>query len=394
MSKHDMSVRFSKLDHQSLNHFCLKYAIDPQYKSTPPLPHHRITDCPDGCYAFQKPWRQPDDELNVVDPCYEKFDTDLYGLLVKHSTPLQCFPEHVLIMTGLSRNWPYVSAEPIIKDGDEEISLLKYMENKDLGDVKLTSRFLAEHEDNIFDRTQGICYEGGPTRERMPETEMVAKKMEYCGRGIQVSWYRMRMTLQHRKKSSTPAKGRKMAAKKTIKVVEALQKELGDARAEGEERLKVEREMVERLNGELKVERREKLWLQKSLERVSSERQWLIQEGFEYVINRLHRSQEYLKPLGAVMSKLWSSEAHDGVVEGYACCKAGVDLEHLGLYKPKAEEFRKAADELEHMRFPYVVALSQSTEGTLDDLKALEPEAMDEEEDEVAAAGGGDQTNR
>ncbi|KAI3743916.1 hypothetical protein L1987_56986 [Smallanthus sonchifolius] len=428
---------------------------------------------------FKMPWRQPDDEsLNDVDPHYEKFDTDLYGLLVKHPTPLQCFPEHILIMAGLSRNWAYVNAEPILKDGDEEKSLVKYMENKGVGAVKLTSHFLAKHENNILDRTQGICYEGGPSRERMIETEMVVKenvsetpfepevsaspskkrknvlvvssignivvealksagmrsakrrrkKIVFSESGESadetapksvpelvagwyerktkrevrlrdwISRYRMRMTLQHRKiekltkKSSTPAKGRKMVAKKTIKVVEALQKELKDARVEGEERLKVEREMVERLNGELEVERHEKLWLQKSLERVSSERQWLIQEGFESVINRLHRSQEYLKPLGAVMSKLWSSGAHDGVVEGYACCKAGLALEHLGLYKPNAEEeLRKAADELEHMRFPYVVALSQSTEGTLDDLKALEPEGTNDEEEEVA---GGDQSDR
>ncbi|KAK1425190.1 hypothetical protein QVD17_20536 [Tagetes erecta] len=98
-------------------------------------------------------WREHYDQLNVIDHRFEQVDEKLYGLLVEHQMPLQPFPEHVLIITGLSQNWLYEDAEPILKDGDDEIDLVKYMEKKDLGVVKFTFRFLEEHEVNILDRT-------------------------------------------------------------------------------------------------------------------------------------------------------------------------------------------------------------------------------------------------
>ncbi|KAK1425186.1 hypothetical protein QVD17_20532 [Tagetes erecta] len=129
----------------------------------------------------------------------------------------------------------------------------------------------------------------------------------------------------------------------------------------------------------------ERVQLEMLLEQVSFEQKWLIKEGFEYVINRLHRSEEFLGPLGAVQSKLWSSAVHDGVVGGYAHCEAGVALEEVELYDPEAEkEFKKTVYELEHVKYPYVEALSQCTNRALDELKALEPMGM---EDEVDAAG-------
>ncbi|KAJ0439263.1 hypothetical protein HanHA300_Chr16g0623371 [Helianthus annuus] len=125
----------------------------------------------------------------------------------------------------------------------------------------------------------------------------------------------------------------------------------------------------------------ERVSLEKTLERVLSERQWLIEEGFQYVIKKLHGSREFLESLGAMESNLWSSGAHVGLVEGYANCKAGVALEHNRLYMPKAERgLIKAADKLKHMQYPYVVALAKCRDCTLDELKALEPDAGMEDE--------------
>lgn len=152
------------------------------------------------------------------------------------------------------------------------------------------------------------------------------------------------------------------------------------------EELEVHKETVEKLNRDLVVEKEGRREERVSLERVWSERQWLIQEGFEYVINRLHRSGEYNRLLGAVQTKLWSSGAHYGVVAGYAHCKSGGALEDVSLYKREAhQEFLRAVHELEHTRFPYVVALSQCADRTLDELRALEPMEMEEDEDEGAA---------
>ncbi|KAK1425183.1 hypothetical protein QVD17_20529 [Tagetes erecta] len=539
---------------------------------------------------FKMHWRECHDPLNVIDPRSERFDEKLYGLLVEHQMPLQPFPEHVLIMTGLSRNWPYENAEPIIKDGDDvakiddaarygaphrevhkpEIELVKYLE-KGPGavNVEFTSRFLAEHEVNILDRTRGICYQvpgdveipakrmtsdslepvrmldmllgsenslepfvvpgkddepkvskenvsrtvyEGQKRHWLDESASSSKKHKFLkGKNIvfsseisqaskendeeqpdtcvlsshdttsrcnvivetrkrsvrrarknivfsnliglsnevdqksvhvldrvghlaqlvksvpelvsmyerksksethlreQISRYRLRMTFQDTRIAKLVKKVRNLNKSNLVKntkiykhakVVEALKKELDEACDKHEvmqARHMVEcldlKEKLAKVNGELELERelaarekdnwsKERVQLEKSMERVSFERQWLIKEGFGYVINRLHRSEEFLGPLGAVQSKLWSSAAHDGVVAGYARCKAGVALEKVELYNPDAEkEFKKAVYELEHVKYPYVEALSQCTDRTLDELKALEPMGMEDEEE-------------
>ncbi|KAK1425192.1 hypothetical protein QVD17_20538 [Tagetes erecta] len=422
------------------------------------------------------------------------------------------------------------------------MSLLKYIERKGLGEVNITSRFLAQHEDNILDRTKEICYEGEPSHvpdgdvntgcedvqiftpqhtEIEPETmlgldrvklelvplekqthsedgkrhQLLDRELSSCSKrrklvkesdydvvvvlssssslksesleeddgatphtvkmkskrrwnrkqivftesddssddreitmdapkiddhGLnqvgsvpdllkwhekkakkeaclrdQIARYRIRMTLQDLKnarlvkkvkklkdlKRSTLDKGREAIrmlarnAREHAKVTEALQKELDDARAKSEEKLK---EVSEELKHEREV-----------VEQVSSDRKWLIEEGFKYVIKKLLGSREFLEPLLAVESKMWSLGAHDGVVEGYSRCQDGVPLEDLGIYKPEAEaEVIKAADELKHMQFPYVVALSRCANSTLDELKALEPEGVEDEGKEEGTGCG------
>ncbi|KAK1425196.1 hypothetical protein QVD17_20543 [Tagetes erecta] len=477
------------------------------------------------CIPFEMHWRQHHEPMNVIHPHTEQFDKEMYSLLVKHPTSLQQFPEHVLVMTGLSRNWPYANVEPVLKEGDEEMGLLKYIQRKGVG-ATLTTRDLREDELNILDRTQGIRYEGGlshvekeveegdvsnvgggcveivvgmedvmekkeglsegPCSKRMKFGNVVGSNVEVisissenstksfgddttsCGgkNGKEIvftessesfdeatndalmpdvhgmiprsfpellKWhekktkreaqlcdkivqYRVRMSLVHAKnvklekkvkklkdlKGMTLDKGSeamRMVAVNTVKheeAVQALQKELEDARAEAlhekeklkqaHEEIKVHKEMVQRLNEELEMEKEGRRQECVLLERVSSERQWLIKEGFEFVINRLHRSGEYNRVLGAVQSNLWSSGAHDGVVAGYAQRKKGKALEDASLYKPEAHKtFLKSVHELEHTRFPYVVAVSQCADRTIDELRALKPMEMEEDEDEAAA---------
>ncbi|KAJ0439267.1 hypothetical protein HanHA300_Chr16g0623411 [Helianthus annuus] len=211
-----------------------------------------------------------------------------------------------------------------------------------------------------------------------------------------IARYRVRMTHQAAKnaklakivrklkKMGTLEKGQEaiQMLDKNAKVVEALQKELENAKLTNIiifSKLRVDGGLQEKLKQEH--------------ERVSSERQWLIQEGFEYVINRLHRSQEYLRPLGAVQTNLWESGAHYGLVQSYESCKDGVALKDASLYNPGAhEKFLKAVHELEHTRFPYIVELSQCADRSLDDLRALEPIGLekDGDEDAVTAGGSGD----
>ncbi|KAK1425185.1 hypothetical protein QVD17_20531 [Tagetes erecta] len=518
---------------------------------------------------FEMQWREDHEPLNVIDPRSEHFDEKLFRMLADHHMPLQPVPEHVLIMTGLSRNWMEEDAEPILVDGDDEIDLVKYIQKKDLGDVKLTSRVLGEHEVNILDRTRGICYEGpqseiqgdgntgggdvenapenmtggslqpvrmldlllgpkirlepsvvpgqddkpevweenrseivseGQKRHRLDESASSSKKQKiFTVKNVVVSSDKSaspetvdaeqqpgissekvvsleldgscdevdqkslvesdvhlldlvrcfaqlvgsvpELVTRYQRKAKSEARLREHIAKlekkvETLKslnkstldknmenhgkVVDALKTKLEEACDKNEvmqarhaaecgdlqdklmqvnRELEVETEKAEKLkrvNKELELDRemaarekdgwsQERVQLEKLLERVSFERKWLIEEGFEYVINRLHRSEEFLKPLGDVQSKLWSSAAHDGVVAGYEHCKARVALKDAELYNPKAEEeFEKAVYELEHMKYPYVRALSQCAERRLDELKALEPMGM---EDEVAASG-------
>ncbi|KAK1425191.1 hypothetical protein QVD17_20537 [Tagetes erecta] len=205
-----------------------------------------------------------------------------------------------------------------------------------------------------------------------------------------IARYRVRIALQDAQNAKLTKKVKKLKdlnrlnvekGKKTIGMVAQNTvkhaKELDDIR-----------EKLKEVTGELEMERKERVSLEKSLERVSFDRRWLIEEGFQHVVKRLHGSKEFLKPLLAVESKVWSMGAHDGVVEGYARCQDGVPLEDLGIYNPEAEkEVTKAADELKYMQFPYVVALSQCVDRTLDELKGLEPDGMEDEDDDVVRGG-------
>ncbi|KAI7755069.1 hypothetical protein M8C21_006536 [Ambrosia artemisiifolia] len=232
-------------------------------------------------------------------------------------------------------------------------------------------------------------------------------KREACLRD-QIARFRLRMTHQAAKnaklvnmvrklkKVGTLGKGQeaiRIPAKNDIehvKVVEALQKELENARAQTQSVEHAYEKLKQELELEKEGRRQERVSLEKSLKQVSSERQWLIQEGFEYVINRLHRSQEYLGLLGAVQSNLWDSGAHYGLVQSYESCKDDVPLEDASLYNPEAHgKFLNAVHELEHTRFPYIAALSQSADRSLDDLRALEPKGLEKDGDEVSVAGDG-----
>ncbi|MFS8027093.1 hypothetical protein Hanom_Chr16g01494541 [Helianthus anomalus] len=180
-----------------------------------------------------------------------------------------------------------------------------------------------------------------------------------------ISRYRLKK-VRKLKKPSQSDNGREtiqMLAKNThehAKVVEALTKELEEAR-DTQEKLKQERATAAHEKDSWTQER---VSLEKTLERVLSERQ----------------CREFLESLGAMESSLWSSGAHDGLVE--VTCKAGVALEHNRLYMPKAERgLIKAADKLKQMQYPYVVALAKCRDCTLDELKALEPDAGMEDDE-------------
>ncbi|KAF5761399.1 hypothetical protein HanXRQr2_Chr16g0764661 [Helianthus annuus] len=232
------------------------------------------------------------------------------------------------------------------------------------------------------DESSSDHYEVGQTsadQEYVPKSvpEVVTRwydrkaKTEVCLRD-RISRYRLKMTCQHQKiwklkkkvrklKKSSQSDNRRetiqMLEKNThehAKVVEALTKELEEAR-----------DMQEKLKQERATAAHEKdSWTQE-----------------RYVIKKLHGSREFLESLGAMESNLWSSGAHVGLVEGYANCKAGVALEHNRLYMPKAERgLINAADKLKHMQYPYVVALAKCRDCTLDELKALEPDAGMEDE--------------
>ncbi|KAI7747610.1 hypothetical protein M8C21_024605 [Ambrosia artemisiifolia] len=111
---------------------------------------------PNNVVPFGMPWHGSKDALNHKQE--DVFDGELYDKLLATRTPLQVFPEPILVLTGISRMWPFPEAEPIIKKGKKEMSVLGFVKRKGK-DMVLTSRALAPNEDNILVRTASATYD-------------------------------------------------------------------------------------------------------------------------------------------------------------------------------------------------------------------------------------------
>ncbi|KAI3804055.1 hypothetical protein L1987_32223 [Smallanthus sonchifolius] len=96
--------------------------------------------------------------------------------------------------------------------------------------------------------------------------------------------------------------------------------------------------------------------LKKMVEVASSDWDWLSSsQGFQYVIERLHRSVEFLEPLGVMETSLWAAAPHCGVVKGYEGQFAGIRIEDIEGYDPAADgAYDDAAKAWQHVHYTYL----------------------------------------
>ncbi|KAD3336309.1 hypothetical protein E3N88_31828 [Mikania micrantha] len=135
--------------------------------------------------------------------------------------------------------------------------------------------------------------------------------------------------------------------------------------------------LLEKSRAELKEERRAfenekertKLSLDEALARaqslqdqvtsLSTYRDWIFNHGFSQVVNKLHRSSEFLKPLAAVQKAAPEYGMTSGLKSGYRHTAAGHVLEKLPNYQPQAKmKLHNAVATFEGMSYPFLEAVA------------------------------------
>ncbi|KAI7736000.1 hypothetical protein M8C21_023862 [Ambrosia artemisiifolia] len=104
------------------------------------------------------------------------------------------------------------------------------------------------------------------------------------------------------------------------------------------------------------------------------DRDRLISEIIPLVVSRLHKSTEFLQPLGQMETLLYNSAFHDGVVAGYKGCSAGLKVEDIEGYDPKANTtYEDGARAWDATEYEYLKQIQLMKGKTSKDVEGLLP---------------------
>jgi hypothetical protein len=125
----------------------------------------------------------------------------------------------------------------------------------------------------------------------------------------------------------------------------------------------------------------------RKLEEVEVDRRWLISHGFSYVLKKLMKSVEFLRPIGKVQQAVWDSGCHNGLLAGHGEAMLPLKAEASTYYNPGAGNALTAAvEELDATMYSYLRAVAGTADKSIDELKALELEQEENPSKEQGAA--------
>ncbi|KAD2803942.1 hypothetical protein E3N88_37319 [Mikania micrantha] len=166
--------------------------------------------------------------------------------------------------------------------------------------------------------------------------------------------------------------------------------------AEAKEELEHGLSLLEKSRTELKEERRffenekerAKLSLEEALARaqslqdqvtvLSADHEWIFSHGFSQVVNRLHRSSEFLNPLAAVQKAAHEYGMTSRLKSWYRHAAVGHVLEKLPNYQPQAKvKLHNVVATFEGMTYSFLEVVAGCVKEPLSVLQGLLPEGYD-----------------
>ncbi|GJY17227.1 hypothetical protein Tco_0388718 [Tanacetum coccineum] len=103
------------------------------------------------------PWHTSKSVSNDPFPKSSEFNADDYATLVAYSAPFHKYPEPLLCLVGMSRNYTLDenTYPEFLRDNDEEMDLLSFIRTADPTKVRISERQCTEGEPNLLDITVG-----------------------------------------------------------------------------------------------------------------------------------------------------------------------------------------------------------------------------------------------
>ncbi|KAJ0443663.1 hypothetical protein HanOQP8_Chr16g0623981 [Helianthus annuus] len=335
-------------------------------------------------------WRHPDDVLNELEPSESEFDSWFLTSIGACPSRIRPFPEHLLVLMGVSTLWDKPDRDPVLMRGGQVMSAVDLIKSDDTSDVVFGVAEPTEGDDvvvrgaeHMFEgsgyvnvlNVKGFTKSTASKASTRRSTRRMLKGAEQPSGSELVDLsddiatpddLEVRVERKSKKNKELPlvfgkeskATGKKVAGLKgSGKGVEgsanvnpgevyvsgwkregfsekekAWMVKVGELTSRHETEVNELKKQIEVLSVREKASSEEKEGLKASLAQVTSDNKWLIEHGFQQVVTYLLHSSEFNKALGDVYTKLCVHGRHQGFTAGYNACEAREPQDKSSLF--------------------------------------------------------------
>ncbi|KAJ0429918.1 hypothetical protein HanHA300_Chr17g0662931 [Helianthus annuus] len=330
---------------------------------------------------FKLVWRHPDAVLNEPEPSASEINTCFLDTLRECPSRLRPFPEHLLVLLGLSKLWEKRDRDPVLMRDGQGMHLSCCSD--DTSDVAFDDVAATPGEDAVVrgseHRFEGSGYVNVPNVKgftKAPGSKVievdVSKGKE---KELVVSGKKKKELI---KKGSTPTiQG---SSVKSVESFEGPEAEKVYVPNWGVKALLAE-DVTRFTKGMQEYEDASKkkasmAAMKKEVEGFSKK-----EEDWAKKVEELTRKHEieFNSALGEVYTKLLNLGKYQGLIAGYKLHESGHPLEKSPLYRPEASEvFKGSVEQMERLTYPYVNQVAACFGNPPSVLQDLKPDGLNE----------------
>ncbi|XP_035830170.1 uncharacterized protein LOC118479642 [Helianthus annuus] len=381
---------------------------------------------------FKMVWRHPDAVLNDPEPSESDLNDAFLSAIRGCPSRVRPFPEHLLVLLGVSNIWAKVDRDPVLMRNGLVMSALDFIKSDDTSDVVFEDAPTVPGE-NVVVRTSEQRFEGsgyvsvanakGFTKSNVPKpsTRRLSRRLlkaapqststEPVDLSDDIEASEDQAEVEVEKEKELVVRGKKVRGKKGVAapVQESSSRDVEGLNPEGtyvptwlvknDDTFKDAAADREALSVQQKAFREEKEGLKASVGQVTADNQWLIEHGFQQVVTYLLHSKEFNSALGDVYTKLLNLGKHQGLTAGYKLHESGQPLEKSPMFRPEASDvFKASVEQMERLTYPFIhevcaevlgsLSKKRSYSGDSDDTLSSLPETSKDAGLETSAVGG------
>ncbi|XP_035838345.1 uncharacterized protein LOC118485926 [Helianthus annuus] len=340
-------------------------------------------------------WRHPDAVLNDPEPSESELNDAFLSAIRGCPSRVRPFPEHLLVLLGVSNIWAKVDRDPVLMRNGLVMSALDFIKSDDTSDV-------------VFEDAPTVSGENVVVR---------TSEQRFGGSG-----YVSVANVKGFTKSNVPKPSTRRLSRRLLKAAPQSTStepvDLSDDIEASEDQAEVEAEKEKELVVHGKKVRGKKGVATPVQGSSSKDAEGLNPEGIyvpawqvknddtfkdaavcEDVVTYLLHSKEFNSALGDVYTKLLNLGKHQGLTAGYKLHESGQPLEKSPMFRPEASDiFKASVEQMERLTYPFIhevcaevlgsLSKKRSYSGDSDDTLSSLPEASKDAGLETSAVGG------